>query len=120
MKKWLKIALFLLWLLILWLAWLIVYIKSGKAYECPLWTESIFSVFWDSSWPVIRECDDCELTKLDYNLWLTSKSAGECKNGRKFCYVCYKESCPRSYCASYEEIYVKLDNFVWYLLNSIY
>jgi hypothetical protein len=119
MKKRLKIALFVLWVLILWLVWLIIYIKSGKAYECPLWTESFFSVFW-SSWPVIRECNDCELTKFDYKLWLTSKSTGKCENVKKVCYVCLKESCPGSYCAAFEEIYVKVDNFIWYLLNIMY
>lgn len=117
MNKRLKLTLLIIWIVLiigLWLSFFTYYrIKNIDDSWCPRW-------YHLHNWELkLNPCNDCNLTKKQIELWEKYINDYECNNKEKFCYLCEKPPLPDCQC-TYDFKYVKVSDFVWYLLNIIY
>ena len=117
MKKLLKIVLWVLCitLIILWWLSVIAYYKLYNIDDswCPEW------MHLHNSKVSVASCNDCELTKRQYERWEKYVFNDKCSAREKTCYVCGKAPLPDCQC-TYQFKLIKVNDFVWYLLKLIY
>ena len=104
MKKRVKILLWILWIIILLLAWVYCYMKYimlEPIYVCPMWYRPIISIGDEA-------CTDCELTRKQIRRWETPDYNEDCLSISKTCYICSKPAPKDCDCAN-KGIYVKIE-----------
>ena len=123
MKKLLKITLgvMLTLLIIVSVIWILSYKEVWVDDSwCPDWMKlsNGLTMLGYEIKPWITSCNDCELTRSQYELWEKPIYNDECKNIKKTCYVCTKLPPPWCYCIA-EYVNIKVDNLTWYLYKLI-
>lgn len=129
MKIYVKVIIWILWFIVLWLISFIIYENNHSVNlttiddsRCPEWSHvvgkpkfenSTLKHAWDSTKNQKKEawigvCNDCELTKKQIEKWIEVKYNDKCKNTEKICLVCIKEPTPGCQCTA-EFINVKLN-----------
>jgi len=98
-----KLLLVVFIFIFLWIGIFVYFIET--AYKCPAWyTDDTF--FWYTTY--IEKCNDCELTKRQYELWEKPIYNDECKIIEKMCYVCVEKLDPFCDCIP-QDLLLKID-----------
>lgn len=87
MKKWIKVLLWILWVIILLLVWAycyMTYIISKPIHFCPAWYYPIISVG-------TQQCNACELTRKQVINWEVASYNDICRSIERECYVCHEK-----------------------------